>query len=81
MHISYTLTHTYMDTDAQGLIQLYMHQNTFIPSYTSLNQHPRIHLHTCIHALILAHTCKYIQTHIHTLALTYKHLHTCAREC
>ena len=36
MHISYTLTYTHMDTDAQAHTQLYIHQNTFMPTHTSM---------------------------------------------
>ena len=78
MHISYTLTHTHMDTDAQAHTQLYIQQNTFMPTHTSMCQHPRLYPHTCIHVLILARAHTY--THTHTFALTHKHLNTRVRE-
>ena len=80
VHTSHTFTHTYMDTDAKAKAhtQLYIHPNTFMPTYTSMCQHPRIYKNTCIHTHILA---SYIHTHPHTYlhsrtqALTY----TCTR--
>ncbi len=92
MHTSYTLTHThthtygyrcYMDTDAQGNTKLCIHQSTFMPTYTSMSQHPRIYPHTCIHEHILAHTNTYTYTRKHTHTDTCTHAqaltHTCAR--
>ena len=54
MHTSYALTHTHADTDAQA--QLYIHQNIFTPTHTSICPHPRIYPHISIHAHIFART-------------------------
>ena len=56
MHTFYTLTHTHADTDAQAQAQLYIHQNIFIPTNTSICPHPRTYPHTSIHAHIFART-------------------------
>ena len=61
-----THSHNFMDTDAQAHTQLYLHQNTFMPTHTSMCQHPSIP-YTCIHVHVLA------RVHTHTLALTRKH--------
>ena len=80
MLMSYTFIHTHMDTDAQALTQLYIHQNTFVATHKSISQHPRIYPRKYIHAHTLARTHTYIHTYTHTFALTHKHLHSRVRE-
>ena len=67
MHTSYTLTHTQMDTDVQGHTQLYILQNTFMPTHISMCQHPHIpaYMHLCTHTRALKHT------HLHSRTSTY----------
>ena len=69
MHTSYTQTHA--DTDAQA--QLYIHQNIFIPTCTSICPHPRIYPHTSIHAHIFARTT---YTHLCASAKMYTCIQT-----
>ena len=71
MHTSYTLTHTHADTDAR--VQLYIHQNIYIQTHTSICSHPRIYPHTSIHAHIFART---IFTHLCASAKTYTCIQT-----
>ena len=66
LHILHT--HKHMDTDAQGHTQLYIHQNTFMPTHTSMYQQPRkipAFMHSCTH------------THAHKHVHSYTHLHSC----
>ena len=77
MHTSYTLTHSHTHIWIQTLkdSQLYIHQNTFMPTHTSMCQHPHIHPHT--HSFTHTRAHKHIHKHTHT----HIHTHTCTHAC
>ena len=77
MHMSYTLIHTHIDTDAQALTQLYIHQNTFVATHKSISQHPRIipaRINSCTHTRAHTYIHTHTHTHLHSRTSTYTHV-------